>query len=219
MDRILEEEVMVNSDSAKAFEHADFERLHFMIMEKINKTYPTRDFNSILDLGCGPCTFEEKLLKSYQNSKIYCVDASKAMLEFANKRMKQYIDIGRIQLLHEYLPTTKIPKIKYDLIIAINFLHHLPEPGVLWNTIKQYGEAGTAIVVMDLIRPNSKDGAEDIVNRVSKDETKIMREDHYNSLLASFTINEVKEQLKDAEMLNNLNIIDTKSHMFITGIL
>ena len=53
---------------------------------------------------------------------------------------------------------------------------------------------------MDLLRPKSKNDAEDIVESVSNNESKFLKTDFYNSLLAAFTIKEIKQQLKTANI-------------------
>jgi trans-aconitate methyltransferase len=58
-------------------------------------------------------------------------------------------------------------------------------------------DENTMIYVMDLVRPATKEIAGEIVESVSQKELQILKDYFYNSLLASFTIEEVKQQIDD----------------------
>ncbi len=69
---------------------------------------------------------------------------------------------------------------------------------------------------MDLRRPDSSQAAQEIVETVTTDEAEVLRIDFYNSLLAAFTPDEIREQLKAAAM--NLDVtLSGDRHMLIKG--
>jgi hypothetical protein len=51
---------------------------------------------------------------------------------------------------------------------------------------------------MDLMRPNSRESAEALVEEHAAGEPEILRRDFFNSLLAAFRPEEVREQIKAA---------------------
>jgi hypothetical protein len=81
-------------------------------------------------------------------------------------------------------------------VLSNSLLHHLHQPEVLWQTIRSCTAPGSAILIMDLFRPASKEAARNIVNTYAGDESKILQTDFYNSLLAAFEVEEVREQLQ-----------------------
>jgi len=103
------------------------------------------------------------------------------------------------------------------VILSSNFLHHLHEPDALWQTIRRYATHGTFVFVTDLFRPPSRAAAKRLVEKYAAAEPAILQRDFLNSLLASFTFEEVREQLIQARLrhLRIANISDR--HMTISG--
>jgi hypothetical protein len=54
------------------------------------------------------------------------------------------------------------------------------------------------ILIMDLLRPQSREAARRIVDTCAGDEPEILQTDFYNSLLAAFRVDEVRGQLQRA---------------------
>ena len=102
----------------------------------------------------------------------------------------------RIQLIHSLVQDFATAK-SYDLIMSNSLLHHLQDPSQLWVKIKELSHAGTYVCIMDLIRPASVEEARELVRMYAAEEPEILSRDFYNSLLAAFTINEVREQLEE----------------------
>jgi len=109
-----------------------------------------------------------------------------------------------------------LPETSYDVIFSNSLLHHLPYPQILWDTVKKYGRTGSKIIVMDLIRPRSDDEAKKIVNTYAAEEPEILQRDFYQSLLAAFTLEEIRLQLAQAGL--GLSVSQTSDrHVFISG--
>jgi hypothetical protein len=71
---------------------------------------------------------------------------------------------------------------------------------------------------MDLIRPGTAGEARRLVETYSPDEPDILKRDFYNSLLAAFEIDEVKQQLKEAG-LGGLKVSRVSDrHLIVYGI-
>jgi len=74
----------------------------------------------------------------------------------------------------------------------------LPDPQVLWNSVRALAAPGAAVQVMDLMRPETESDASRLVDLYAEGAPEILRDDFYNSLLAAYTIDEVREQLSQA---------------------
>ena len=121
--------------------------------------------------------------------------------------------------MQAYLPGLPFKSKIFDGIISNSLLHHLPNPNVLWEEIKHFGKSGSAVFIMDLLRPDLPQKAKELVEQYSGNEPPILKEDFYNSLLAAFTLDEIKEQLKNANLTNlNAEIISDR-HWLVSGIL
>ena len=116
-----------------------------------------------------------------------------------------------------YLPGAALPHAQYDAVISNSLLHHLLAPEVLWDTVKHCARPGAPIFVMDLFRPQSQQQAHALVEQYAADEMELLKRDFYHSLLAAYTLEEVRAQLAAAEL--GYLTVETVSdrHMVIHG--
>ena len=78
-------------------------------------------------------------------------------------------------------------------------------------------EGNLKILIMDLFRPQSKEAARHIVDTYAGNEPKILQTDFYNSLLASFRVDEVREQLLQADLDLHCEEVSDR-HLAVWGI-
>ena len=88
----------------------------------------------------------------------------------------------------------------FDSIISNSLLHHLQDSARLWDALKSYGRTGTHVLIMDLIRPATRRAAAQLVTTYADGEHELLKQDFYNSLLAAYTEEEIKIQLKMARL-------------------
>jgi len=140
------------------------------------------------------------------------------MLKYARKALQGRPNlVRRIKLARAFIPKARLPRKTYDAILSSNFLHHLHEPAALWETIRRYARHGTLVFVTDLFRPPNRVAAERLVERYATAEPAILQRDFLNSLLASFTVEEVRKQLIQAR-LGHLRIeVISDRHVVIFG--
>mgnify|MGYP006107423923 CR=1 FL=1 len=197
MDRIPEPELMLGREQAEAYSAADFsesnDRFVTLLREHLSNL-PER--GHALDLGCGPGDILFRFAKMFSSWKVDGIDASPVMLSIGRRRATALHLDSRIELFEERLPVQELPRISYDLFFSNSLLHHLPDPAILWSTIDQFSNAETSIFVMDLVRPESRDEAEELVERYAGNESTVLRTDFFNSLLAAYRLEEIEEQLQ-----------------------
>lgn len=220
IERRLEPELMLDEEQAMAYANADFEEAHNFFITCFKNTFDlTAPKGKVLDLGCGPADISIRMAKAFPDIEIQGVDGSEAMLEPGRLRIAQLGLAQRIKLTRCYLPTDELPETSYQTIISNSLLHHLPDASVLWQTIKDYSVNGTRIFIMDLMRPTNEQQAQDLVDMYAIGEPEILRHDFYYSLLAAFTVEEVRQQLIEAG-LSSLNVrAVTDRHLTVSGIM
>ena len=218
MQRTLEpEEIMDKEENVLAYAQANFSSTNQKFVNDLIKKYP--DVKIVLDLGCGPADIPIRLAQALSKAHITAIDGSKKMIESAKAAVTKAKLNNHITLIQSYLPGLPFKSKTFDAIISNSILHHLPDPNVLWEEIKKLGRSGAVIFVMDLLRPDSPKKAKEIVKQYAENEHPVLKEDFYNSLLAAFTLDEVKEQLKKANLPNlNAEIISDR-HWLISGVL
>ncbi|MDH3216211.1 MAG: class I SAM-dependent methyltransferase [Candidatus Krumholzibacteria bacterium] len=200
MQRILEPELMEDDAQARAYAEADFEVAHASCITHFQQNFQESTLGRfVLDLGCGPGDISVRFARAYPTCIVHGVDGSKAMLGYGVKTLAAAKDVReRIKLIHGFLPGATLPRSKYDIIISNSLLHHLPDPGVLWQTVREYALPGSPVFVMDVLRPRSPEQARALVETYAGDEPDILQRDFYNSLLAGFEIDEIRGQLARA---------------------
>lgn len=213
MKRVLEPELMTDEEQVAAYTQADFSDSNKLFVNQIIQEQ-SNQLNKIIDLGCGPADIDILLAKVIPTAHITGVDASNTMIKSAKAKVIKENLSEQITFLKGRIPHIQLEG-NFDLVISKDFLHHLPDPKVFWETIKKLAGAETSAYVMDLIRPATVQEAKRIVDSIAGKEKEVLKQDFYNSLLAGFTVDEIKEQLSEAEL--NLNITVQSRHFIVNG--
>lgn len=219
MERIIEPELMVDFEQAKAYANADFEEPHRRVIELFNIEFPDIEIKGkMLDLGCGPGDITFRFAKRFPEATVIGVDGAAAMIKLANMRKAQEKEVAdKVQFIEGFIPGAAIPGGPYDLIISNSLLHHLHRPHVLWETILDYTSSGTKIFIADLMRPASAKEAQRLVNQYSGDEPEVLKRDFYNSLLAAFKPAEVEQQLAGVGLSELAVKVVSDRHLIVFG--
>jgi 2-polyprenyl-3-methyl-5-hydroxy-6-metoxy-1,4-benzoquinol methylase len=218
MDRVLEPELMDEPEQALAYAKADFEEENQGFVERLLEYFPElasiRNLH-ILDLGTGPGDIPIRLAKGLPHSHITAVDASMPMIRLAEGAVKAAGLQDRIRLHCERIQTFSLAE-PAQAVVSNSLLHHLPNPLRFWYAIKTLSP-GAAVLVMDLLRPDSKEAAQAIVDQYTANESPILRRDFYNSLLAAFSEDEVAGQLAEMNLSRLLIDVPDDRHWVVGG--
>ena len=201
MDRVPEPELMDDPAQALAYAGADFAEPHGRFVELVFERLPGLPARGrALDLGCGPGDIALRFLRARPGWNVDAIDGSRAMLDLARSAATSAGLADRVRFVEGVLPGAVPPSIAYELVLSNSLLHHLHEPDVLWQTARRWSRPGTRLFVMDLIRPESPDAATGLIDRYAAGEPAVLRRDFYNSLLAAFTPDEIRNQLERASL-------------------
>jgi ubiquinone/menaquinone biosynthesis C-methylase UbiE len=215
MDRVLEPEVMDDERQAIAYARADFSSSNQVFVEGLLDACSS-GLRSVLDLGCGPGDIPIRLARARSSLRITALDASEVMVRLAKEAVEEAGLTERVQVVQGRIPGLALPVRGFDAIISKDLLHHLPDPMVFWEEVKRLGRDGTVIYVMDLFRPETEQMAREIVESVSANEPEVLKRDFYNSLLAAFTPDEVRDQLRRAGLALEVEVVSER-HMRVKG--
>ena len=206
LQRTAEPELMEDMEQARAYAYADFEQPHNHFIELLKNSIGNDlpESGKAIDLGCGAADISIRFARVFPNYEIDAIDGSEAMLAEGKKAINTVALDQRINLIRKYLQETTLSAQEYDLIFSNSLLHHLHEPMVLWNSIES-ANGNPLIFIMDLMRPESNEAVDRLVEEYARNEPEILRRDFRNSLKAAFTPDEVVLQLCTAE-LNGLKV-------------
>ena len=170
---------------------------------------------AILDLGCGPAAIPLRLARLFPQCEIHGVDGAPRMLACGNEAVQREGLERQVRLFHGILPDQlSLPRDRYQIVISNSFLHHLADPMVLWNAIGKYSQPHAAILIIDLLRPQSEASAELVVEKYIPDAPSLLRQDMLLSLFAAHTLDEVTAQLQEADLHHDLKVTKVSPFQF-----
>lgn len=197
MQRVLEPEVMDGEEQALAYARADFASVNAAFVARLRDTFPHLAQGRAVDLGCGPADILVRLCGALPGLRAWGLDASAPMLALGREAVAQAGLQGRVSLCEAWLPDLGgLSERGFDAVISNSLLHHLPDPAALWSSARALGRPGAALLVVDLLRPQTHDEARAIVEAYSGAEPDVLKHDFYHSLLAAFRVDEVQAQLR-----------------------
>jgi len=216
MTRVLEPEVMDDMEQSIAYAGADFSVPNQRFADQLVQKFPER-IHSVLDIGCGSADIPLRLARLVPEIEIMAVDASATMIQLARESVSDSGFEDRITLTEAYLPGLPFRAHSFDTIISNSLLHHLPDPKHFWREVQRLGTDDAIVFVMDLFRPPSPERAMEIVEAAAAGDHPLLKRDFYNSLLAAFTVDEIRQQLDEAG-LSHLDVeIVSERHWLVSG--
>ncbi len=210
------EELMDEAEQALAYAEADFSASNTQFMALFHQLHPQDFSGKVLDLGCGPADIPIRFARQYPQAEIHALDGAQAMLNLAQQAIDKEALSDQISLHCHYLPATELDK-DFDAILSNSLLHHLRDPLDLWRSIQHAATTGALILVMDLLRPETPQQVNSLLNTYASDAPDVLRRDFAASLHAAYTVEEVREQLASTA-LNGLDVRQVSDrHLAVMG--
>ena len=218
MDRVLEPELMDDPEQALVYARADFEQENQGFVDRFREYFPEFVAGHILDLGCGPGDIPVRFARALPSCHITAVDASEPMIRLAEETVREAGLSSRITFRCErFQDLAGVSTV--DAAISNSLLHHVPNPLQFWHKLRLAVKPGSPVLVMDLLRPESPEEAQAIVDRYASGAPDILRRDFYNSLLAAFTEDEIGAQLARMNLTRLLIDVVDDRHWVVSGII
>jgi ubiquinone/menaquinone biosynthesis C-methylase UbiE len=208
MKRSPEPALMNDPAQAAAYAGKDLDNAYWLFVQLFRKYFPGLVPNdAILDLGCGPAAIPLRLAKRFHNCQIHCVDGAVQMLAQGKQAAQREGLAEQVHFFHGNLPDKlPLPRDRYETVISNSFLHHLTDPRILWNAIREYCLPGAAVLIVDLLRPTSEEKAQLLVDQYIPEAPPLLQQDMLLSLRAAYTLDEVKAQLEQANLTKNITL-------------
>ena len=217
MERRLEPELMDDPAQAEAYAGMDFSAENQGFVDQFRAYFPDFSRGQVLDLGCGPGDIPVRFAKTFPDCCVIGVDASRPMIELAKRLIVEAGLSDRVTVRCERLQDVAEMN-QADAVISNSLLHHLPNPLQFWHRLRSFVKPGSPVLVMDLLRPESPEAAQAIVDHYAAGAPDILRRDFYNSLLAAFTEDEVTGQLAQMNLTRLLIDIPDDRHWVVGGV-
>ncbi len=208
MQRYPEPELMNAPDQVIAYSDADFSSGDHSVIERLSQLMEQAlpvlpEAALILDLGCGPGNISERLAARWPLSRVIGLDGASSMIDIANQRLHGAKPaINNLTYLLFDLSRNSLDKIPQannaSVIVSNSLLHHLHEPQVLWELVKNLAGPATFMLHRDLRRPSNELEVDALCARYVSTAPLVLQRDFRASLIAAFTADEIREQLDQA---------------------
>ena len=216
MERVLEPEVMDDPEQVLAYAGADFEQENQGFVDQFFTLYPDLGNPHIVDLGCGPGDIPIRVARRHATCRVTGIDASHPMITYAEQAVQKAGFQDRVQLLCQRFQDVNLSS-PADAMISNSLVHHVPNPLQFWYSLKTFLKPGSPVLVMDLLRPESPEAAQTIVDEYAAGEPERLRKDFFHSLLAAFTEDEVAAQLAALNLSRLLVDVPDDRHWIVYG--
>ncbi len=215
MKRIPEKPLMEGTFQVKSYSDANFSRSdkeYVLRLEEFlasKKKLPSQD-DLLVDLGCGPGNITELLAERWPKTRVVGIDGSQMMLAEALRRERR-LDLENLEYVNLFLSAEMVQAsdlfLKANIVVSNSLLHHFPYPSSFWKVLKSIAEPLSLVFHRDLRRPDSFEQMLSLQKKHLPIAPEILISDYMASLQASFTVEEVREQLKNEE-LSKLQVVE-----------
>jgi FkbM family methyltransferase len=219
MERLPEPELMDDPSQAAAYSDADFAEPHQRFADEVAARFAELGTGkgTLLDVGCGPGDVTVRLARACPRWRVVGVDGAPSMLQLAEARIADAGLGDRVVVEQAYLPSAAILARRFDALASNSLLHHLTDPGGLWELVTVCLPAGAPVAVMDLRRPASAEALDELVAALPPDTPDVLRADFAHSLRAAYTPDEVDAQLAAADLAHLEVETMSDRHLLVTG--
>lgn len=198
MLRILEPEVMDTARDAEEYDAMDFAEADTRFAEDALASIAGREEAEVLDIGTGTAKIPILMLNRRPGLRVMAVDLSAEMLRVATHNVAKAGHGSACRLAKHDAKALRLGGQRYDLVMSNSVAHHIPDPLTHFQEIARVVKPDGAILVRDLIRPETMDEAWAIVKRVAAGEHIRQQQLFFDSLCAALTIREVEELVEKA---------------------
>ncbi|MCS7079842.1 MAG: class I SAM-dependent methyltransferase [Chloracidobacterium sp.] len=189
MERILEPEVMDTAEEAADYDAMDFTEVNTAFAE----AFVALGFRSgrVLDVGTGTARIPILIAERLPDVTIVAVDLSAEMLKLAARHVAAAGLATRIELHLADAKRLPFPEACFDAVVSNSIVHHIPDPVVVLQEMGRVAKPGAALLVRDLLRPETPEAADALVNRYAANDSPRQRKLFRDSLGAALTLEEV----------------------------
>lgn len=191
LTRTLEPEIMDSVAEADEYDAMDHQSVNvsfaedFLAVERVGY--------DCLDLGTGTSLIPIEICQRDSEIRFMAMDASKPMLELARYRLELANMTERIQLHFGNVQQLIFSDEFFDAVVSNSLLHHLPDPAAMLLEAWRVLRVGGVLFIRDLVRPNSEQEIEALVDRHAEGETTASKQLLRQSFHAALRLDEIRE--------------------------
>jgi ubiquinone/menaquinone biosynthesis C-methylase UbiE len=191
MDRILEPEVMDTWLEATAYDAMDFSAVNAAFAADAIALDPHAV--KILDVGTGTARIPILMCQQRPQYLVTAIDLAQSMLIIGQRNIEEANLSQRIRLERVDSKRMPYPDLEFDTIVSNSLVHHLPDPLVFFQEVNRLVRIDGALLIRDLIRPETDRLVDELVERLGRDYDRRQQQLFRDSLKAGLTLTEVRD--------------------------
>ena len=209
LQRKLEPEVMDSAEDASEYNEMDHSEVNQAFVDELlaflgtNEGFKSRlddeeeELIGVLDVGTGTALIPALLCDQHAAFKVMAVDMAVNMLELASYNVHASLRGDQIELVQADAKDLGYESEMFDVVISNSIVHHIHDPKQCVAEMVRVVQPGGAIFVRDLMRPESMETLESIVQTYAGDATEYCQQLFHQSLHAALTLDEIRQLVLD----------------------
>lgn len=209
LQRKLEPEVMDSAEDASEYNEMDHSEVNQVFVDELLAFLSTNDdfknrldddtgeLIGVLDVGTGTALIPALLCDQHAAFKVMAVDMAINMLELASYNVHASLRGDRIELVQADAKDLGYESEMFDIVMSNSIVHHIHDPKQCIAEMVRVVQPGGAIFVRDLMRPESMETLESIVQTYAGDATEYCQQLFHQSLHAALTLDEIRQLVSD----------------------
>jgi ubiquinone/menaquinone biosynthesis C-methylase UbiE len=212
LQRTLEPEVMDSEEDAREYNRMDHSEVNARFVDQLldfmsanGKRMRTDDdplvednddpdvVAGVLDVGTGTALIPIELCRRSDSIRVMAIDLAVSMLELAIRNIDIAGMRNQIQLDQVDAKDSGFEDGMFDAVISNSIIHHIPEPHLTVGEMIRTTRKGGVIFVRDLMRPESSEIVDSLVETYAGQESDYSKRLFGESLHASLSLQEMKE--------------------------
>ena len=195
LERVLEPEVMDSPQEAEDYNAMDHSQVNRVFVGDLVNFAGSREkrLGDVLDLGTGTALIPIELCLQEPDCRVMAIDMSVNMLELARYNIEAEGLIERIELALVDAKQMAFPDGMFSTVISNSIIHHIPEPACCISEMVRVTASGGILYVRDLLRPDSDEQVDRLVETYAGQENDHSRQMFDDSLRAALSIDEIRE--------------------------
>lgn len=196
--RVLEPEVMDTEEEARDYDAMDHASVNETFCRDLLALKP--DLSRVLDVGTGTALIPIEICRRSPEARIVAIDLAAAMLDLAARNVARASLASSIEIERVDAKSLPYASGSFGCVISNSILHHIPEPLPVLKEMMRVIQPGGWLFARDLVRPASDDEVRALVSTYAAGETDRQRALFDASLRASFTLDELYELARAAQI-------------------
>jgi ubiquinone/menaquinone biosynthesis C-methylase UbiE len=213
MKRILEPEVMDTREETEAYDAMDHSEVNTSFVERVIELGACE--GHFLDLGTGTADIPILIAQRLSKIHIVAIDLSVNMLKLGGIHIAEAGLVNRIVLDRVDAKSLPYPDQSFDGVISNSIIHHIPDPMPALREMSRTVRRGGLILIRDLMRPETPEAAQTLVDQYAANDTPYQNKLLYDSFRAAFTISEVEVMLAQVNLPNATVVQSSDRHWSI----